>query len=224
MIIKRRLTIERSIFPIMGYLNGNPTFLGTGCFLDVNKRLLTAYHVIKGYDEIGIMNLNGVPKYFPAKIYRKDELLDLVALDVEEFTPGYYFVLQEDDEYPINQFVICCEYGTTITKGQTIEFSYATRIGNITRMFANLDILKKAGENALEISFPALQGSSGAPILLKDSMKIIGIMMKNVQYDLLPVQIERITDKDGKLIEEIKYMMPQGIAINVKHVRKFIGE
>ena len=52
----------------------------------------------------------------------------------------------------------------------------------------------------------------------------MGILKANVSVELLPAQVEKILDENGKISEEIKYYLPQGLAIHVKHVRNFLAE
>ena len=44
----------------------------------------------------------------------------------------------------------------------------------------------------------------------------------NVARELLPAQIERIYDEGGQIEEEIKFHLPQALAIHVMHVRTIL--
>jgi S1-C subfamily serine protease len=98
--------------------------------------------------------------------------------------------------------------------------SPATRLGNVTRSMA-VDFLGAAGEDALELSFPALRGASGSPVL-NQQLEVIGLVVANASYHLLPAQIESVIDEKNKVTEEIKYMLPQALAVNCKFIRAFI--
>jgi len=54
--------------------------------------------------------------------------------------------------------------------------------------------------------------------------RLWGVVTANVSYELLPVQIESIHDTTGKLDEETKFFLPQGLAINVKHVNALLAQ
>ena len=49
-------------------------------------------------------------------------------------------------------------------------------------------------------------------------------MIANVSYHLLPSQIESVLDERNQLLEETKYMLPLGIAVNVEAVRQMLVE
>lgn len=67
------------------------------------------------------------------------------------------------------------------------------------------------------VSFPALQGASGAPLLTfaapSHEFAIAGMLVANLEAELLPAQVVRIEDEKGRL-EEIKYFLPHGKAIS----------
>jgi hypothetical protein len=112
------------------------------------------------------------------------------------------------------------EYGTTVVAGGGITLEPATRLGHMTRMRFIQSTLGAAGDAALELSWPALRGASGAPVVLNDgTFRIVGVVIANVSYHLLPVQVESVLDEKNNLIEETKYMLPQAIAVNIKHLR-----
>jgi hypothetical protein len=71
------------------------------------------------------------------------------------------------------------------------------------------------GVNIMETSFACLKGASGSPVIdIAKNDHAIGIMIQNVDHELAPTQLVRAVNDDGSLIEEVKYMMPQGIAIS----------
>jgi hypothetical protein len=116
------------------------------------------------------------------------------------------------------------EYGTTRSAGNKIELSPATRMGNITRMLNLTDQYNKAGDEILELSFPALRGASGAPVISidGDQFNLQGVIIANVSYHLLPAQVETVLDEKNEVLEETKFMLPQALAVNVKHVRALL--
>lgn len=82
---------------------------------------------------------------------------------------------------------------------------------------------------AMELSFPALRGASGAPVMLnefvtdalmgKDPFGVVGVVLASASYHLLPVQIESVLTEDDTLYEEVRYMLPQAVAISIDHLR-----
>lgn len=53
----------------------------------------------------------------------------------------------------------------------------------------------------LDLSFPALKGSSGAPIIVEHDGMVTGMIVANIERHLLPAQVERIETVDG-IVEE----------------------
>jgi len=68
-----------------------------------------------------------------------------------------------------------------------------------------------------DTSFPALQGASGAPVLLNLDFSVVGMLVANVERHLLPAQIVRIEDGPATS-EETRYYMPFGQALMVDEV------
>jgi len=216
----------QAIVPLFS-LNGSglpSAFLGTGFFVGEESALVTANHVIKDKGPIGIIVLPDLKNVHKATILKADQEADLVILQVNDYKPIIRFSLFPDDDILFNQLCTCCEYGTTIAMGTEIQISPAVRTGNVTRRFKSLDVYGKAGEDALELSFPALRGASGAPVLTSDNFLVVGIVIANLAHYLHPVQIEKITDEKGKAIEETRFMLPQAIAVHVKHLRNLMGQ
>ena len=132
--------------------------------------------------------------------------------------------MANDDDIKYNLPVVSTEYGTTRYKGSRIVLSPATRVGNVTRLITLSDLYGKAGEAMLELSFPALRGTSGAPVLSNDDFMLWGIIVANVSYHLLPAQIESVLEAEKVMSEETRFMLPQAVAVNVRHVRAIINE
>jgi hypothetical protein len=44
------------------------------------------------------------------------------------------------------------------------------------------------------------------------------MIVGNMQYELLPAQIERVVNPDGTLAEEVRYMLPLAIALSASSI------
>ena len=214
------------VLPLFGATKGGlpQEFLGTGFIAGSQRRLITAHHVVKDWEGPLVAVLT--PQNHPIRLseVRHDDDLDLAVFDFQRYAPTSWFILAEDRELHENYHVVCPEYGTTRKIGGEIEISMATRVGNITRRFDKHHFLGKAGEGALELSFPALRGASGAPVLSSQDMKVWGMLTANVAYHLIPAQIETIVDSDTHVAEQVQFMLPQALAIHVKHLRAMLAE
>ena len=49
-------------------------------------------------------------------------------------------------------------------------------------------------------------------------------LKSNVDYHLIPAQTIIIKDGETKRVEETNYMLPQAIAIHVKHLREILND
>jgi len=65
-----------------------------------------------------------------------------------------------------------------------------------------------------------LRGASGAPILTDKGFIVVGMIIGNMSYHLMPAQIETVIDAAGKTLEEVKYMLPLAIAVHAEALRK----
>lgn len=224
--IQQEIAPSLCAVPILGLHDdgGCGPFLGTGFFVGEQKRLVTCDHVLSGWDgDYGISAHEDIPCLYRATSLVRSEDMDLAVLDVEEYEPQYSFPLEDDKNIVLNQLVSCFEYGTTDVGGGHIKFSPANRLGNVTRIRDLRSQYRRAGDHMLELSFPALKGASGAPVILsRPPFQVWGVVTANVARELLPAQIERIYDEGGQIEEEIKFHLPQALAIHVMHVRAIL--
>lgn len=44
-------------------------------------------------------------------------------------------------------------------------------------------------------------------------------MIANASYHLAPAQIEEVLNADNTSYGEVRYMLPQGLAVSVRHIR-----
>jgi hypothetical protein len=76
----------------------------------------------------------------------------------------------------------------------------------------------------LELSFPALKGASGAPVFLEQSLQVVGVVVANVERELLPAQVLRSVADSGDVHEEILYFMPNGLAVSQGPLEEVVAE
>lgn len=219
------MTPSEFILPIFA-LNENggvEHFLGTGSFILENDLLLTADHVIRDWpNQLAVALLSDLTLRYLAKVVCRDQDHDLALLRVEGYQSPTVVTPRASSTIQTNRQVMTFEYGTTVTAGNVITVLPATRIGNITRQIDLSSSYGPAGEKCLELSFPALRGASGAPVLSNDDFSLQGVIIANVSYHLLPCQIESVLDNSNTLLEETKFMLPQAIAVDASHVTNML--
>jgi len=76
----------------------------------------------------------------------------------------------------------------------------------------------------LELSYPALKGASGAPVFEEGSLRIIGVVVANVEREMMPAQVLRAYREDGTPLEEIHYFLPNALAVGWEHVAEVVAE
>lgn len=200
-------------------------FLGTGAFVDGRQLLVTCDHVLNSWNGGYGVAIEAQQRIAKATLLKRDPDTDLALLRTDDYQPPYSLPFEEDGNIILNNIVICFEYGTTISAGKKINFSPANRLGNVTRFRDLPDLFGKAGERMLELSFPALKGASGAPIMeWRPPFRLWGIVKANIGAELMPVQIETVVDGNGKIEAKTKFYLPQALAIHVNHVRQFVME
>lgn len=229
MIMENLFSPTDFVVPVLGLRDdraARPEFLGTAFFVRQRARvaLVTCDHVLENWRAAYGIALETGRRVLDAHVLMRDRDRDLALLEVPEYTPSHALPLLSTDAIKLNQLVTCFEYGPTVTAGDQLEFEPASRVGNVTRA-RNLSRFGKAGERMLELSFPALRGASGAPVMMQNPpFTLLGIVKANVSYELLPVQVEKIVDEQGRVEEETKFFLPQALAIHVCHVRDVIAD
>jgi hypothetical protein len=126
----------------------------------------------------------------------------------------------------MNQDVITMEFSDTHSVSRPdgpseMRFRPAHRKGNIISFYRS-DFPETVPTHSLDLSFPALRGASGAPIIVERTGVVVGMIVANIERHLMPAQVERIESPDGTA-EDRRYFLPVGKAISWRHLREFIG-
>jgi hypothetical protein len=210
---------SEAIVPLLAGPASAPAFLGTAFFAGPNGLLATAEHVLTDDDDYLIAPSLGALGLFSARVVERDQRHDLALLKVADYSPSRHLVPMFDQPFYPNAQVMTFEYGTTQTLGDRISINPATRLGNMTRQHRALPLSRDgSGVDALELSFPALRGASGAPIVQSGTNGVWGVIVANVSSELLPHQIEIVVDQKNQIHETTKFMLPLAIAVNINHL------
>ncbi len=72
----------------------------------------------------------------------------------------------------------------------------------------------------VDLSYPALKGASGAPVIEDGTGLVVGMVVSNVERHLMPAQTETVYHSDGEQVsEDIRYFLPSGLAVRAMHLR-----
>lgn len=216
--MERKVNLEAAVKPILTWDQvGEPKFEGTGFFIkhSENTFLVTARHVaIQGqswvFDVPRESNFSWEESLFPASIIYEDIARDIAILFCEGFVPKE--VLDSESDFPFrNSQVGTMEYARFDMKNRDgIVLNPSHRFGHISRIVVGENPVR---DGSLELSFPALKGSSGAPVLLTEPpFSVVGVLLSNAQHELMPIEtIEESLPEDGYKATR-KYYLRSGIA------------
>jgi len=207
-------------------------FLGTAFFIDNDGTFLTAKHIFPGkdstkehtYNAITFDLQNSQPVPCPISDLEFSHQFDIASGRVQEASDIQPLDLATKD-YPVNWNVITAEFSRThpeqMEDGKVaLTFEPCFRKGNVMRYYKST-YPESIPTQCLELSFPALKGASGAPVVVERGGSVIGMIVQNIEQELLPAQIETVTEH-GEDTEQIKYFLPSGKAISWVHLSEFV--
>ncbi len=223
------LTIHKSIFPVvkakLGEQLSECQFIGTGFFVGSDLRILTAKHVFSNLsegEEFFAVDMTKAPLTFHL-ITRRDTSspLDIASGFCESFENAVGLELL-DSPLHANDVVLSAEFSRSrpvLSRGQNLlKLQTAHHKGYIVSSFFDEDL----NTDLIEVSFPAIKGASGSPIIRESDFKVIGLVFQNRGRDFLPVQIDNYLSEDGQTMEEVKFYMPNAVAIRYDSVRNYL--
>lgn len=204
--------------------SGTFTFLGSAFFFKRHGRIYgaTAAHCIP--PTAATLRLHAASGEHEVALAAFDRPHDLCLLLPTAPPPRITAELSDDSRVQTNVTLCTYEYSTTEFRDDAWRLFPATRMGNCVRQPPLQDQFGEAGDMMLELSFPALRGASGAPVLQVEPGRLLvrGIIVANAERHLLPAQIETVLTDDNALLEERKYFLPQAVAVNSVHLCRLV--
>jgi hypothetical protein len=204
-------------------------FLGTGFFIRGNGTFLTAKHVLDGVtlgngESFAAVILPGGPTAHPISDVRFAEQFDIALARVEGVDDVLPLEIATEDA-PINRDVLTVEFSGTESRpledGRTaMHFTPYYRKGHVICSYPST-YPEAVPTVCHDLSFPALRGASGAPVIVEADGSVTGMVVANVERHLLPAQVERV-ELGSDQREEIRYFLPTGKAIAWQHLREFV--
>lgn len=225
-----RMDPREVIVPLFEGRQKAENYLGTGSIIGDGTVVLTCEHVIRGCTgQLAFPKLvDGRLRAFGLTVLEADRSRDLALMRIEGYQAPNPLQIAFDVHVAYNSNLLTLEYAQT-EKTDTGGFwlNPAVRRGHKTR---NVDVERFgaiAGLHALELSFPALEGASGAPVMFEASpfvphepaWGIVGVLITNIGYDTVPAQIVTELGADNSYLEERQYILPQGIAVDINHLK-----
>lgn len=222
----------KAIFPLV-VANLKPglvgPFLGTGFFIRPDGTFLTAKHVLEGVtrpsgEDLAVVMLPGGPTLHRVCDVRLADQFDIAlgrAEGVEDIQP--LEIATEDA--PMNRDVLTVEFSGTQSRvledgRPAMHFTPYHRKGYVICSYTST-YPEVVPTQSLDLSFPALRGASGAPVIVEADGSVVGMVLANVERHLLPAQVERV-ELGSDQREEVRYFLPVGKAIAWQHLREFV--
>jgi len=222
----------KTIFPIvsvrrkpeLGY-----SFLGTGFFISDDGTFLTAKHIfedpnVTDRSTYNAVMLHGDPTPRNISGVKFSQRFDIALGHVEEAQDIQPLELATENA-PVNFDIVTVEFsGTELRQMKdgniALVFIPYFRKGYVICRYTS-DFPEQIPTESLDISFPALKGASGAPVIVERDGSITGMIVANVERHLLPAQVIRVHE-DQKYTEEVRYFLPVGKALSWSHLVKFV--
>jgi Trypsin-like peptidase domain len=187
------------------------SLLGTAFYAGEEGESLTAAHVLQGIALEPDDSVEGVFPPFDGSTnrrvvdFRLSNRYDVAVGRTDDTGPTHGLTLAEED-HPINLDVLTVEFSGT----RSFEDSQGRRGMMFKPYFRKGHIICRSesdwpnpGTSTLELSFPTLRGASGAPVVVDSVGVVAGMIIANVERELLPAHVET-TYRDGALTEEIR--------------------
>jgi hypothetical protein len=205
-------------------------FWGTG-FLVGPGVLMSAKHVlgVEVPDGQGLATFmrrdDSSPVLHPLFDVHLDVDFDIGVASVSEPLYDEHLRIAEGDSTAMNLDVLSVQYARVLEHDPRVKVRMSQShhkgyvVQRTTETFGHRQPTK-----VLDVSFPALEGASGAPVVTTLDWTVIGMVVANVQRHLLPAQITRTVmgtgDDEQAKVEEIRYYLPFGQAIRSPHLRE----
>jgi len=221
----------KAVFPlIVATTKGlGRSFLGTGFFIRPGGTFLTARHVLEGVapatgEFLAAVMLPGEPTPYRVSHVTFAEQFDIALARAEGVDDIHPLEIATKDA-PMNRDVLTVEFSGTESRPledgrRAMHFTPYFRKGHVICSYPST-YPETVPTHSLDLSFPALRGASGAPVIVEEDGSVVGMVVANVERHLLPAQVERV-ELGSDQREEIKYFLPVGKAIAWQHLREFV--
>jgi hypothetical protein len=205
------------------------------CFLVKPGLFMSAKHVF-GIDVPQDQTLSVVrfsdqgadPESIPVSSVYSHPGYDIAIARVERWPRGDYLPIAPNDHLSMNVNVLTIEYSQPDRHVPLPDGTTAMGIGPnwhkgymIREYTAGFGHERPTG--CLDLSFPALKGASGAPVIDESTGLVLGMIVANIERHLMPAQMER-TIRSDSTIDEVRYFAPYAQAIMALHLRQALAE
>lgn len=202
-------------------------FEGTAFLVGDGKSFITARHLLPDAGTLVAARITGPRGNFMQ-----------IASETLQFDDDHDLLLGRLDEHPAHPGLgVTADLPASSIDLLTTEFSRTqalrdrdpaemrlspvTRKGHIIQLAENT-LFTRRPTQVMELSFPALSGASGAPVINPATWNVVGMIVGNVDHQLIPAQVERVEFPKGQPKETIRYVMPGAVAVCGRYILDFI--
>ena len=141
------------------------TTQGSGFLMNQNGDIVTNAHVVEGYVSVSVTDSNGVG--YDGQVIGYSNDTDIAVIHVSELSRRQSFELETSEYTMIGEEVIAL--------GSPQGLENTATLGYITGVNRSFNIGQRSYENLYQMSAPISSGSSGGPLLSKETGKVIAI-------------------------------------------------
>lgn len=204
----------RPIFFYTGKKGDEYKFLGSAFGFETPNCLLTAKHVVNGFNLSDLFVLSKYPnKYIPIKKIHKHSHVDIALIKIEEnppYTPLYFKIF--DDHIGLGAQIFSYGYPASNINTNKIKLESRSLTGYVQRIF-NYEF-KEYKYEACELSFPITGGFSGSPVLLqREGTKCIGVITHSYESETIVDYYEEHITSKNKEVHKISKVISYGLCV-----------
>jgi len=225
---KQTIKIDDNVFALFSAKSDEKLvgFLGTAWAEATHGVCITCAHVLPDeFDQLVIVR--GIGGRQAVSLIAKDNERDLALLRPSTALPrSPWRVSVGDPSWATGDLLSCFEFSATQQlPDKRFKVLTRTHVGNavsVHRLLEGNVLPRLASQDAIELSFPALKGASGAPVVDRFTCEVAGVVAANNEAELAPSSVYEYTDGET-YIERVRYI-PSGIAIHGRHVAAFMSD
>lgn len=237
--------LTKAVVALFQEMNHTSVYLGTAFFVSGKlPRLISAAHNLPRNDQQHLILFIsfGDGLRYEARIEHVDSGADLAILSTD-FIPIASLILADPSELAMFDDVAALEYSETRSQLMEAESGLratpSARIGCITRFVPRQEVecvVSSPSDDMLLLSFPAMPGASGAPVVRRNDCHVVGVIVQSWSLDATPAKVEEVVEEDvdqpddppgpwprRRIVETRRYLIPQALAANVRTIRQMLA-
>lgn len=221
------LDIFEYILPICrgGDRKNDLEFLGSCFFFDENAIIISCKHVIEEFYQSHNLFVKYKNELYEINNIKLHPVMDFFMAKVEISNKNKFFDYSE--EINMGCDVLTFGYIFDNKEGGIVNLLPRTLKGHVVRKSPKPPKITQGALTTCELSFPVLEGFSGAPLLSESDFKpkLLGMVYGNIESSIDIHKIDEYTDDQGKIVKDNKYRVIElGLAHTMTDILSFIND